>query len=147
MDIMINSELVKNLRKQKSWSQDQLSAIAGISLRTVQRVEKEGTCSLESRKALAAAFEIDAAELKLDGDAVEVAAAIHRGRKYGYAGAIIGLIGAYTGISLDLVNGGMSVGEAGAFYGGTGALFGACCAAIGWRSGERSRNAATPVID
>jgi len=137
MDIMINSELVKKLRKQKSWSQDQLSAIAGISLRTVQRVEKEGACSLESRKALASAFEIDAADLELDCEAIEIAADHQRGRKYGYAGAIVGLIGAYTAISLDLANGGMSLGVAGASYGGTGAIFGACCAVIGWRSGKR----------
>jgi len=69
----------------------------------------------------------------------EVAAHHQRGRKYGYATAIIGLIGAYSGISLDLTNGGMSLGMAGAFYGGVGALFGAGCVAIGWRSNKRSR--------
>ena len=139
MDIMINSELVKKLRKQESWSQDQLAAIAGISLRTVQRVEKEGSCSLESRKALASVFKINATELELDSEAIEVAANHERGRKYGYAAAIIGLIGAYSGISLDLANDGMSLGMAGAFYGGVGALFGAGCVAIGWRSNKRSR--------
>ena len=140
MDIMINSELVKKLRKQKPWSQDQLSAIAGISLRTVQRVEKEGACSLESRKALASAFEIDAADLELDGKAMEIAANSQRGRKYGYAGAVVGLVGAYTGISLDLVNGGMSLGEAGVYYGGVGAVFGVCCAVIGGQFGKHSRD-------
>ena len=140
MDIMINSELVKKLRKQKSWSQEQLSAIAGISLRTVQRVENEGACSLESRKALASAFEIDAADLELDGKAMEIAANHQQGRKYGYAGAVVGLIGAYNGISVDLANGGMSLSEAGVFYGGVGAVFGVCCAAIGWRSSKRSRD-------
>ncbi|NOX68016.1 MAG: helix-turn-helix transcriptional regulator [Gammaproteobacteria bacterium] len=139
MDIMINSELVKKLRKQASWSQDQLAAIAGISLRTVQRVEKEGACALESRKALASAFGINATDLELDSEAIDVAVHRQRGRKYGYAGAIIGLIGAYSGISLDLANGGMSLGMAGAFYGGVGAVFGASCAAIGWRSDKRSR--------
>ncbi len=134
MDIMINLELVKNLRKQKSWSQDQLASISGISLRTVQRIEKEGTCSLESKKALASAFGIDAADLELDYEAIDFAAANHRGQKYGYAGAVIGFIGAYIGITLDWVNGGMSSGEAGMFYGGVAVFFGICCAAIGFRS-------------
>ena len=46
MDIMIESVLVKELRRQWSWSQDQLAIAAGLSLRTVQRKEKEGICSL-----------------------------------------------------------------------------------------------------
>ena len=137
MDMMINLELVRALRKQRSWSQDQLAAIAGISLRTVQRIEKDGTSSLESKKALASAFEIDATELDLDVEANDVATANRRGRKYGYAGAVLGLVGAYTGISLDLIGGGMSIGEAGIYYGLVGALFGICCAAIGFFSRKR----------
>ena len=143
MDMMINLELVRALRKQRSWSQDQLAAIAGISLRTVQRIEKDGTSSLESKKALASAFEIDATDLDIDTDAVEFTATNRRGQKYGYAGAILGLVGAYTGISLDLISGGMSIGEAGVYYGFVGAIFGICCAAIGLLSRKRLHKSAS----
>ena len=59
MDEMINQDIVKKLRSEKSWSQEHLALVSGISLRTVQRVENEGKCSLDSKKAIASAFDID----------------------------------------------------------------------------------------
>ncbi|WP_462163671.1 helix-turn-helix domain-containing protein [Pseudoalteromonas xiamenensis] len=38
MDQMINKDLVKKLRNERAWSQEQLSAVSGLSLRTVQRI-------------------------------------------------------------------------------------------------------------
>ncbi|QPG07214.1 helix-turn-helix transcriptional regulator [Salinimonas marina] len=55
----INSKLVVELRKQKAWSQQQLSIVSGVSLRTIQRVENEGNASLETVKSLASAFETE----------------------------------------------------------------------------------------
>lgn len=52
----INSALVKQLRSGKSWSQEELAIAAGLNLRTVQRIEKEATASLQTKKALASAF-------------------------------------------------------------------------------------------
>ena len=92
---------------------------------------------------MASAFEINATDLDVDAAAVETAAANQRGQKYGYAGAVLGLVGAYSGISLDLVGGGMSIGEAGVYYGVVGALFGICCAAIGWSSGKHLQRKAS----
>ncbi len=65
MNMKINVKLVKMLRTEKSWSQDQLAMVSGISLRTVQRIEKSGNCALESKKAIASAFDIKACELDL----------------------------------------------------------------------------------
>ncbi len=48
--------LLKSLRLEKGWSQEQLAGIVGISVRTVQRLENGGACSLETAKALAAVF-------------------------------------------------------------------------------------------
>ncbi len=59
MDEMIDSELVKKLRSDRSWSQEHLSLVSGLSLRTVQRVENEGKCSLDSKKAIASALDVD----------------------------------------------------------------------------------------
>ncbi len=53
---------IKNLRERRAWSQDQLAEVAGVSVRTVQRIEKGDEPSLETLKSLASAFEIDVAE-------------------------------------------------------------------------------------
>jgi DNA-binding XRE family transcriptional regulator len=60
----INSVLVKQLRSEKSWSQDELAIASGLNLRTVQRIEKEATASLQSKKALASVFGIAVKDLE-----------------------------------------------------------------------------------
>jgi transcriptional regulator with XRE-family HTH domain len=59
----VNAALIAKLRKERSWSQDELSAASGLNLRTIQRIEKHGSASLQSMKALAAAFNIDTRDL------------------------------------------------------------------------------------
>jgi transcriptional regulator with XRE-family HTH domain len=51
--------LIQKLRLQRGWSQEQLAELSGLSVRTIQRLERGQTASLESLKALAAVFEID----------------------------------------------------------------------------------------
>lgn len=62
----INSGMVKRLRSEKNWSQEQLSEACGLSLRTVQRLESNGKASIESVRALATTFEVDPNELILN---------------------------------------------------------------------------------
>lgn len=64
MEMQINIELVKSHRNQRAWSQTQLAEVSGLSLRTIQRIEKTGSAALESIKALAAVFEIELTELQ-----------------------------------------------------------------------------------
>ncbi|ATC94812.1 DUF4177 domain-containing protein [Pseudoalteromonas tunicata] len=59
----INAALVLEIRLRRAWTQEQLSQFSGLSHRTIQRVEKEATGSLETKKALAATFEIDITDL------------------------------------------------------------------------------------
>ena len=59
----INAKLVIELRRSKYWSQDELAVAAGLNLRTVQRIESDGSASLQSKKALASAFNIEAGDL------------------------------------------------------------------------------------
>ena len=54
----IDRALLKELRLQRALSQEELAIAAGLSARTVQRMEAEGTASLESQKAVAAVFGI-----------------------------------------------------------------------------------------
>ena len=39
----VNATKVIGLRKKRSWSQDELATAAGLNLRTIQRIENEGT--------------------------------------------------------------------------------------------------------
>lgn len=59
----INSELVKQLRANKHWSQQQLSDACGLNLRTIQRLESSGKASIETVRALAAVFEVSPDDL------------------------------------------------------------------------------------
>jgi transcriptional regulator with XRE-family HTH domain len=56
--------MVLDLRKRRSWSQDGLATAAGLNLRTIQRIENEGTASLQSLKAIASALEADLENLE-----------------------------------------------------------------------------------
>lgn len=51
--------IVRKLRLRKGWSQDQLAELADVSVRTIQRVERGHTASLETARALAAVFEVN----------------------------------------------------------------------------------------
>lgn len=61
--MIIDSNKVKGLRLSKNWSQEQLSEICGLSLRTIQRIENGSSVSFESLKVLAMALEIEPSEL------------------------------------------------------------------------------------
>lgn len=58
-----NSERIRELRLGRGWSQQQLGEIAGVSPRTVQRVEAGRGASQESLRAIAAAFDTAISEL------------------------------------------------------------------------------------
>ncbi len=55
--------IVKKLREKNNWSQEQLALMAGLSLRTIQRVEAGNKASLETLKSLASVFEIEISKL------------------------------------------------------------------------------------
>ena len=56
--------MIKNLRISKGWSQEQLSQFSGLSVRTIQRIERGHNAGLESLKCIAAALDIDVSELQ-----------------------------------------------------------------------------------
>lgn len=63
-DPIKTADTIRILRLQRAWSQEQLAGIAGISARTVQRLEQGQSAALESLKALAAAFDIPVSRLR-----------------------------------------------------------------------------------
>jgi transcriptional regulator with XRE-family HTH domain len=50
---------IKLFREMRQWSQEQLAAISGLNVRTIQRVEQGLSASLDTRRALARAFEFE----------------------------------------------------------------------------------------
>jgi len=56
--------IIKKLRLQKCWSQEQLAEFSGLSVRTIQRIERGHPASLESVKALAAVFQLNIHDLQ-----------------------------------------------------------------------------------
>jgi transcriptional regulator with XRE-family HTH domain len=60
--------LVQKLRLQRGWSQQQLAELSGLSVRTVQRIERGQSASTETLKSLASVFEIDFSELTSEPD-------------------------------------------------------------------------------
>ena len=58
--------IVQEMRLKKGWSQQQLADISGLNVRTIQRIEQGQSASLESFKALGAAFDVDFSDLQED---------------------------------------------------------------------------------
>ena len=68
--MQIDQYKIKQLRQQRGWTQQQTADIANLSIRTVQRVELNGTASVETTRSLAAILEIEFEALLLD-DSIE----------------------------------------------------------------------------
>ena len=85
---------IRELRKQKFWSQEQLAQMSGLSIRTIQRIERDQKAGLESLKALSAVFEIEISELQREAvDAVGIISAEQTDKaiKEAYAEGVKGL--------------------------------------------------------
>lgn len=62
-EMRIDANRVKALRETRGWSQEHLAAVAGLSPRTIQRLEAEGKASGETRMAVASALGVGPVEL------------------------------------------------------------------------------------
>jgi transcriptional regulator with XRE-family HTH domain len=140
---VISPDIVRSRRQQKSWSQEQLAALSGLSLRTVQRIEKGGKASLESKKALASVFEVAVAELTLGAEDSRRQRIRRDALRYivagGITGLVLGLIGGAFGLS-QAMNGSANWGVLGAFGGILGLVGGIVCAALATRALEHSED-------
>lgn len=74
----VRGELIRQLRQQRGWTQQQLAEIADLSLRTVQRVENQGVASNESISALSAVMELPREEILTPSADPEVRARAER---------------------------------------------------------------------
>ena len=62
----VDADLILKKRRERAWSQDELAMASGLNLRTIQRIEKEATASLQSTKALASAFELSIRDIEYE---------------------------------------------------------------------------------
>ena len=69
MDIRINANRVRSLRKRTLMTQEELAGACGLHARTLQRIESTGIASARAVKTIAQALGIDPAELELDEQA------------------------------------------------------------------------------
>ncbi len=124
----INGALIKRLRAERHWSQEELAIAAGLSSRTIQRLETESKGSVQSIKSIASALEVDMHNIEEKPRTQLV------GVRYGYGGAIVGGTISSIAILTNLLSGRMSSLEAGIYFGLLGAFLGLTFALIGWMS-------------
>jgi transcriptional regulator with XRE-family HTH domain len=112
----ISPEKLIHLRKDRGWSQEKLAAISGISERTIQRAESDGSCSLDTKLAFATVFEIPPSELSAEAETgLEVGKIVYRTDWGGALGLLVlGLVtaaivlitgtnGPWEGVSITVV--------------------------------------------
>ena len=68
MEMKVDATLIRSEREKRAWSQEHLAEVAGLGLRTIQRIESTGAAAYESARALAAVFEMDVARLRVAAD-------------------------------------------------------------------------------
>jgi transcriptional regulator with XRE-family HTH domain len=66
MDMKVDPSYIRAQRERRAWSQEHLAEVAGLGLRTIQRIEKTGAASYESARSLAAVFGLDVADLRVE---------------------------------------------------------------------------------
>jgi transcriptional regulator with XRE-family HTH domain len=64
MEVRVDSNRIRSEREHRGWSQGHLASVAGVSLRTIQRIEKTGSASFESVTALASVLSVEVADLR-----------------------------------------------------------------------------------
>jgi len=138
----IDGDKVRALRERKAWSQEHLATVSGLSVRTVQRVESEGSGLPETRLALAGALGVSAAELMEASPLREVTPDVrHPDTKWGWMGWGAGVTCSLAGIFFGFLGNG-SLPDALRALGVVGALAGIAAGAIGVL-GERRRRRQT----
>lgn len=63
-EMKVSASIIKKLRNERGWSQEQLAIASGVSLRTIQRVEAEGVTSTGTAVCIAATYGVKLIELQ-----------------------------------------------------------------------------------
>src|SRR3954453_20668822 len=105
--------IVQKMRLERGGSQQQLADLSGLNVRTIQRIENGQSASLESFKALGAAFNVDFSRLQEEAvrdvvsnpQQIEIALAFSHVREVRrfYHGLIVYLVVVSALIAINLV--------------------------------------------
>lgn len=96
----IQAKRVRELRIQRGWTQQHLADACAVSLRTVQRIEKDGNAATETVLALCAVFDVEREQLLVvPRRQVELLQPAHVGRQW-LLYAVILIIGIVIGAGL-----------------------------------------------
>jgi transcriptional regulator with XRE-family HTH domain len=87
MEVKVDRQIIRRTRERRAWSQEHLAQVAGLGLRTIQRIEATGLASFESVRALASVLEIPVSELISDVPEPNCAP-VRRSRTIKYASAL-----------------------------------------------------------
>jgi len=111
MSFKADAAKIKRWREERHWSQEHVADLAGIGLRTIQRIENGEPASQESLKALAAAYNVDVIALSVDQEAeaarmaarqaVKSRAAVRLSFWIHFASYVIGVF-VFIGISISI---------------------------------------------
>ncbi|WP_300541345.1 helix-turn-helix transcriptional regulator [Maricaulis sp.] len=111
MAFKADASKIRRWREERHWSQEHLAHLAGIGLRTVQRIETGEPASRDTLTALAAAFNVEAIALCIDPEAEAADIVQRRNREAGaglrlsfwinLAGYLLGMV-VFAGISLGM---------------------------------------------
>jgi transcriptional regulator with XRE-family HTH domain len=127
----IDGDKVRAMRERKAWSQEHLATVSGLSVRTVQRVESEGSGLPETRLALAGALGVTTAELMGEAPALATGRpGTVPGARWGWIGWAAGVTASMTGLFFGFLGNG-SLPEALRALGVVGALAGLTAGIIG----------------
>jgi len=69
--MLVDAKKLKLFRLSRNWTQQHLAEVCDLSMRTIQRVEKDGVASNETVAAYAAVFELDVSELLISAERFE----------------------------------------------------------------------------
>ena len=98
--MLVDAQKLKLLRTDKNWTQQQLADQSHLSLRTVQRVEKDGVASNDTVAAYSAVFELPHHHFTLTVDEVEQKASEER-----WPNMILLVVGFLLGSALTALTG------------------------------------------
>lgn len=102
--MQLNPNTVKALRHKFNWTQQLLADACDVSLRTIQRVEKEGAASKETTMSLCAVFEVRQGELiKLDEPKAKNAQQSNESSKFAIVIAVTAFISFSLGVASVLL--------------------------------------------
>ena len=61
----LKDNVIAQARTRQGWTQEHLASVAGVSTRTIQRVEASGIASADTAQALCAILDLNFAEIEL----------------------------------------------------------------------------------